>query len=543
MSQNNEARKENRGTGTVSYWGRTALFAFAVAVGLISIVGRPFIRQDEPRVAGIAWEMALEKEYALPRLNGTPFLEYPSLGYLPTVILFKVTGKNTPFVGHLSMVLMGVGSVWVTFLLGRLLGGEMLGLRAAFALQAALGFIDLNSRLRVDAALLFWITFSLYGFVCGYYRKSFAGYSLFYLGMAGSFLTKGLIGIGLPAVVAAAFILCRKDMGTILRLRPWWGFLILALPIGIWSYGIYRTQGAHLLWEVWRQSLERFFSPSADHRESPFYYFDVVLSTAFPWTIFLPFVLWRSFAPPKWNKGYNLGENSLLPKVWFAGVFIALSLASSKRHVYLAPILPAFSLLLALWWEHREGMVERKLTQCLPYLYPLFPAVASAIAYVKGKFLLGCCLIAVTIAIGALVKRGGSLKQSMGFFIACSLILAIAIHFTIIVPKSWERSLQPFFDALPQQQKGREIFLFRPGESVRGAAYLHLSRRVPVVSTEDELRARLALDSNILIIAGSRDLEQFSPRLETVLVRTMPRYTLLLLAPSLPGEKMGQNHE
>ena len=70
---------------------------------------------------------------------------------------------------------MGIGTVFITFLLGRCLGGEKTGLIAALFLQATFGFISLNSKLRVDASLLFWITLSLYGFVAGYYaeRKPF----------------------------------------------------------------------------------------------------------------------------------------------------------------------------------------------------------------------------------------------------------------------------------------------------------------------------------------------------------------------------------
>lgn len=211
---------------------------------------------------------------------------------------------------------MGMGTVFITFLLGRYLGGEKTGLIAALFLQATFGFISLNSTLRVDASLLFWITLSLYGFVAGYYaeRKPFLYFILFYLGMSGAFLTKGLIGIGLPALIAGVFILCKRDFSLILKLRPWWGIPIFALPVLGWTFCLYRAEGLDLLYEVWQQSLWRFLSSSTVHAQSSFYYVVPIFYLSFPWTLFLPIILWRNFLSfhGKGERGYL--SNALLPK-------------------------------------------------------------------------------------------------------------------------------------------------------------------------------------------------------------------------------------
>jgi hypothetical protein len=82
----------NHSDDNVSYLNRFLLLVFALTVGLSSIVGNTFSGHDESRVAGIAWEMVIEKDYVVPRLNGNPFLEYSSFGYIPALILFKLTG-------------------------------------------------------------------------------------------------------------------------------------------------------------------------------------------------------------------------------------------------------------------------------------------------------------------------------------------------------------------------------------------------------------------------------------------------------------------
>jgi len=50
------------------------LLAFALVQGLVSITGRDLIGEDDVRVAGIARDLVLRGNYAVPYLNGERFL-------------------------------------------------------------------------------------------------------------------------------------------------------------------------------------------------------------------------------------------------------------------------------------------------------------------------------------------------------------------------------------------------------------------------------------------------------------------------------------
>ena len=57
------------------------LAAFAGVLLFCGLDTRELFSGDETRVAGITAEMVLDNDPVVPRLNGTPFLEYPPLYY------------------------------------------------------------------------------------------------------------------------------------------------------------------------------------------------------------------------------------------------------------------------------------------------------------------------------------------------------------------------------------------------------------------------------------------------------------------------------
>jgi len=53
---------------------RATLILFSLLIGLGSIAGKGVSYRDEVRVAGMAREMAIYGDLAVPHLNGKPFL-------------------------------------------------------------------------------------------------------------------------------------------------------------------------------------------------------------------------------------------------------------------------------------------------------------------------------------------------------------------------------------------------------------------------------------------------------------------------------------
>ena len=420
-----------------------ALLLFTLALQLLSIWNLELSGRDSPRVAGIAREMAVTSNHLIPRLNGENFLEYPPLGYWPFAFALSMSQKPIDFLALIPIVFFGAGTVLITYLIGRTLAGERIGLMAGFILSTMPGFITQHRHCRVDPVLLFFITLSLYGFVAVYSktRKTFLFFPVFYLAMAGAFLSKGIIGVAIPIATAVVFLITRKDLRAIRKLFLSPGILLFLLPIFLWVGSVWWLEGPGIIKEVIRQSLTRFLSPTADHAKPFYFYFIPAFFSPMPWTLLLLVLLWYRLKPNYSKEPQPHGSLLSFALVWSLAVFIGLSLASAKRPLYLGPIYPPFALLAALGWDR----IREK-----------FPGV----------------------------KR----REFYGLIVI--FLIYIGIYLLVISPSESKESLRPVFEAVSSQRTNGPIYLVNPSETTRGASFFYLGKRIPILNDQDVLWGR-----------------------------------------------------
>ena len=420
-----------------------ALLIFTLALQILCVWNIELSGRDSPRVAGIAREMAVTSNYLIPRLNGEDFLEYPSLGYWPIALSLSMSKNPPEFLAFLPIALLGTGTVLITFLIGKTLAGERIGLIAGFILSTTPGFLRIHRYCRVDPSLLFFITLSLYGFVAGYQapKRSFLFSVIFYLATACAFLSKGIIGAAIPIGTALVFFITRKDVAAIRRLFLSPGILLFLLPIFLWGGSVWLFEGPGVIKEILQQSLWRFFSPQAEHVKPIYFYFVPALLALMPW-IFLPLVLlWNRRGPNDRSEPRPHGSLLRFALVWFLTVFVGLSLASAKRLLYLGPLFPAFALVAALGWDRvREKFPKVKRVE-------IYGLIFIFLMY-TGTFL---------------------------FF---------------ITPSENKKSFRAVFDVVSSQRTEGPVFLVAPLEALRGASFFYLGKKMPVLDRKDLLTGR-----------------------------------------------------
>jgi 4-amino-4-deoxy-L-arabinose transferase-like glycosyltransferase len=429
------------------------LLIFTMSIGIVSIFGYELSIHDSARVAGIAREMAFTGNYFIPKLNGQNFLEYPSLGYLP-IALFLSTSNNPPdFLAILPIALLGTATVLLTFLIGKVLANERVGLIAGFILATTSGFFILHRRCLVDPTLLFFTVLSLYGFAAGYQAPSrrFRFLVIFYLAMAGGFLSKGLIGVAIPAGTALIFLVVRRDFGAIRRFYLGRGILLFLLPIGLWMGRVWWLEGPDLIKEVVRQSLWRFLSSSADHPEPFYFYFIPALINTLPWTP-LPLVwLWYRRRNPRPEKSSSPDLLAPFALVCFFTVFVGLSIASAKRTLYIAPLYPPSALLAAFTWTR-------------------------------------------------LCEKFPNLKRFETYGIITLFFVYVAVNFTILLPSEKNDSFRPVFEVVRNQQAHGPVYLCGGSESLQGAAVFYLGKIVPVRSKADLMQEKFEVPLGTILL-------------------------------------------
>ncbi len=319
---------------------------------------------DEPRVAEIGREMALTGNWAVPTLNQKPFLEEPPLYYASLALTFKAFGVSDK-VARIPSALFAFGAVIVVFFMANLLFGPRIALLSGLILATSGEYFRVAHWVIVDGALTFFVMGALYSFIMGYLsetnRKKLICYILFYISCTLAFYTKGFIGIVIPGLSILAFLIIEKNFKEIIKMRLWLGVLIFLAMTLPWFIALWHQAGTEYLNVFFvHNHLQRFLPGSlagkisgrASGHHNPFYYYITELPNGFlPWGILLIPVLFHAFSKSGKPGVTNIlsEKGTLFAKCWFFSGIIFLSIASTKRTLYLLPIFAPVAMLTAAY--------------------------------------------------------------------------------------------------------------------------------------------------------------------------------------------------
>jgi 4-amino-4-deoxy-L-arabinose transferase-like glycosyltransferase len=227
------------------------------------------------------------------------------------------------------------------------------------------------------------------------------------IGIALAVLSKGLVGILIPAAVAGLYFLWRRDWSLPLRAQPWWSLLALLVLAAPWFLlvSLRNPEFAHFFFVV--QHFQRYLSTAGFDRYEPAWFFiPVLVLGTLPWTSLLPGALRQAW------RAAREGENgTALLVAWAVFVFAFFSLSHSKLIPYILPMLPAVSLLLA---RHLAGLSTLR-----------FARHMSALALCAGLLAAGLLVLWQVPAAAALVASA-STGSIVGFTAAFLLLSAAA---------------------------------------------------------------------------------------------------------------------
>jgi 4-amino-4-deoxy-L-arabinose transferase-like glycosyltransferase len=264
--------------------------------------------------------------------------------------------------------------------------GPAVALLAGAILATTMVYSDQALSARVDMTLCFFLTVSLILFYSLY--RGFLihplWYFTFYLVVGIGTLAKGPLGMLLPGLVIAGFLAVKRRWDFVMRLAFHPGVvLMLLLAAGWYGLAISRAGEGFVDRQLLQENLKRFFGGSG-HSHPVYYYLPYLFSLGLPWSLFLPFLLWDIF-----KKSSHAGDDRLFLKSWFLIMFVFFSLSAGKRPVYLLPLYPPLSLLIADWIYQQYQSTGWRLA---------FYRVVAGVAVLSGMMLL-------IISIGAVLNH------------------------------------------------------------------------------------------------------------------------------------------
>ncbi|KRP49149.1 ArnT family glycosyltransferase [Pseudomonas poae] len=428
----------------------------------------------EARVAGIAMAMHLDNDWVVPRLFQEPFLEKPPLSLWLDAGAIRLFGASTGAV-RLASAFAGLFSVMLLYGMLRTFGRpKTLAFSAALILATMASYWSNVRGVGEDSLLSLGVTTALLAFYQAV-RPDREGpstwaWALFAAGMVIATLSKGVLGLAMPGIVIFVYLVSTSLMDKRLSIGDWLKpalFTLLALvPLVIWLGFLFQRDGMQAVGEVLLTNSVGRFSGSfveAGHYE-PFYYYLVKLPEAFlPWNILVYLGLWH------FRKSLVQNRYRLFFSVWLVAQFTLLTLASSKRTVYLMALTPAAAVLAA---EYVRVL--------LAWLKEHKPAV-----YAHHRRVIGAVF---TLAI------------------ACYLTAAFWFAPKADVRHSFVPVISEIQTLLDQ---GKNVVLFQPNERIAGASVFYLRAYLPILHTEPQLRSYLsAKPGNVALVDRTEHLQE-----------------------------------
>jgi 4-amino-4-deoxy-L-arabinose transferase-like glycosyltransferase len=407
---------------------------FVILLGVLLYVAFTGLRDvwypDEPNIAEVALAMYQSGDWILPRRMGVAWVDYPPMIYWVGNISAHVFDSMNAFTLRLPNGLVAIIIVLITGATAARWFDARTGFWAAFALMTSMLFVYEANSYRPDLLFTVFIVGAFILYADGSLdrpRLWLRAAAFACLGFA--MLSKGILGLLLPGLILVLWHLSRKEWLRIIQLAP---LSLIALLIFLpWVAGTAETMGwDNILTEFYEQNFARFQSGFRGHAQPPWYYLKNFWIDFMPWSWLFPAAL-------VWTVKSGLLKNERVQLLcwWFGTFFVFLSIAETKRQLYMLPAFPAIALLLAPWLA-TIGRGEPTRTQVLRGLPNDRPVHIYAIILAVVFFGTGLLLFSAFALFDVLIVRDDMLvaKRAVAEALRFPLLL---LALTIIAAGVW----------------------------------------------------------------------------------------------------------
>lgn len=307
---------------------------------------RQLINPDEARYAEIAREMVASGDWVTPRLNGLKYFEKPALQYWATATAFTLFGANE-WTARLWSALCGFLGICATALAVRRLWGGSAAFHAGGVLAGSLLWVMTGHINTLDMGVSFFLAAAIFCFVLAQHdeatpreNRNFMWLGWLALGLAT--LSKGLIGLVLPAATLVAYSLWQRDFAIWRRLHLLTGLALLLAVTAPWFIAVSLDNPEFARFFFIHEHFERFLTKVHDRYQPAWYFIPILLAGMLPWLVSMFSMLGGALRRDA--SSHFQPKRFLL--LWCVVVFGFFSASSSKLPTYILPLFPALAALI-----------------------------------------------------------------------------------------------------------------------------------------------------------------------------------------------------
>jgi len=363
-------------------------------LGGLEMGGLGLTDRDEGSNAEAAREMLETGDWISPTLNYEPRFAKPAFVYWLISGSYSLFGINE-FSARFPSAFSGLCVVLLQYaFVYRWLGAPLAWL-SSIMLLLNIEFLAINRMVLTDPELVVFTTLAGYSFwhaLHGSLKTSRWWFICFYLAMGLGMLVKGPVGIIIPLVGVIPYLTLTRQWKNFLQKGfPLLGTGLVLLVAAPWYIAMFQIHGESYWAAAQANTTGRFMSPMEGHGGTLFFYVPILLLGFFPWSAFLPSVLYQSLKQWKayWNgQSFVTRETNLefFLSIWVVGLLIFFTLSATRLPHYIYPLFPASAILVALWWKRFQDQssfsdwrLPRRLLLGIGYLLGIAIIIAPAI--------------------------------------------------------------------------------------------------------------------------------------------------------------------
>jgi 4-amino-4-deoxy-L-arabinose transferase len=382
------------------------LIIFFIVSYILPLNNRMLSMPDEVRYAEISREMIQTGDWVVPHVLGLDYFEKPVAGYWLNNIsqlLFGETRFAVRFATAFCTGLTGALVFWFTL---QLFHCRKKAFAAAACYLSSLVVYAIGVYSVLDAMFTLWFNLSLIAFYLGLQADN-VNKKIKYYGLTGAaaglaFLTKGFIGLVVPAIVVLPYLAYRRQLS---ELRYLWVAVITLLIVSLpWAILVHLRAPDYWHYFFWEEHIKRFSSDEAQHKAPFFYYLPVIVFGFLPWFGLIPSAVVQAW------KNTSLRFPTVFLFFWALIPFLFFSMSKGKLATY---ILPCFAPLAIFLGYGLQELIEKQQWRVI--------RVNAGINIIFGCFV---ALIISLIAFGVVghntyyeASETGNLVMALGIFV------------------------------------------------------------------------------------------------------------------------------
>ncbi|EKD69950.1 MAG: Dolichyl-phosphate-mannose-protein mannosyltransferase family protein [uncultured bacterium] len=364
-----------------SWWTDSLILIIACSGLFFILLGtRPLFVPDEGRYAEIAREMFVRNDFITPYLNGIKYFEKPALFYWLGALAIKMGGVNIWSLRCINALFATAGAL-LTYLTIRKIYDRITGLIAASVLSTSLLYFTMARMVSLDLPVTFFLMSCLYSFLLAIHEANAAKQrSLFWLAAASAglaVLTKGLIGIVFPLLIISTWIMILGEWRLIKKLPIFSSIAIFLLITAPWHLLVSLKNPEFFYFYFIEQHFLRYTTKEVGHYQPVWFFIPVLFLSFFPWIVFLPQAIKKSFA---WTDRKNY-QTEIFLLLWASLIFLFFSFSKSKLIPYILPVIPPLAILTARYLAVANTIKNRLAIRISYIILLIFACGVSFILY------------------------------------------------------------------------------------------------------------------------------------------------------------------